>query len=91
MSEARYVECHMPETNYMVIDARRDHSLRGIGTSGTCYTRSAPKPTANPGHGPLATGYWPLATGHWLLATACSYGTKVQFRDGIRATNISSN
>jgi len=25
---ASCVECHMPETNYMVIDARRDHSIR---------------------------------------------------------------
>ncbi len=25
---AQCVECHMPSTNYMVIDARRDHSLR---------------------------------------------------------------
>lgn len=25
---ARCVSCHMPETNYMVIDPRRDHSLR---------------------------------------------------------------
>jgi predicted CXXCH cytochrome family protein len=27
-SGAQCVECHMPEQNYMVIDARRDHSMR---------------------------------------------------------------
>jgi predicted CXXCH cytochrome family protein len=27
-SGARCVSCHMPATNYMVVDARRDHSLR---------------------------------------------------------------
>ncbi len=41
---ARCVECHMPEANYMVIDPRRDHSLRvprpdlsvSIGTPNAC-------------------------------------------------------
>jgi len=41
---AACVECHMPATNYMVIDARRDHSLRSprpelsaiLGTPNAC-------------------------------------------------------
>jgi predicted CXXCH cytochrome family protein len=51
---SRCVSCHMPETNYMVIDARRDHSLRiprpdltvKIGTPNACnecHTGSTPE------------------------------------------------
>ncbi len=68
MSEARCVECHMPETNYMVVDARRDHSLRGIGTSGTCWTSSVPKPAAAPSF-----------TAHHPLPTALFIGPKSNF------------
>lgn len=48
------VSCHMPETNYMIIDARRDHSIRiprpdltvKIGTPNACnrcHTDSTPE------------------------------------------------
>jgi Flp pilus assembly protein TadD/nitrate/TMAO reductase-like tetraheme cytochrome c subunit len=41
---ARCAECHMPETNYMVVDPRRDHSIRvprpdlsdSLGTPNAC-------------------------------------------------------
>ena len=41
---AQCVECHMPEKNYMVVDARRDHAIRvprpdlskTIGTPNAC-------------------------------------------------------
>jgi tetratricopeptide (TPR) repeat protein len=51
---ARCVDCHMPSKNYMVIDARRDHSLRiprpdlseRFGTPNACNTCHQDKPPA---------------------------------------------
>ncbi len=48
---AQCVECHMPAKNYMVIDARRDHSIRlprpdlsqGLGTPDACTQCHADK------------------------------------------------
>lgn len=51
---ARCVECHMPATTYMVVDARRDHSLRvprpdlsrDIGTPNACNRCHSDRPAA---------------------------------------------
>lgn len=55
---ARCVECHMPEQNYMVIDARRDHGIRvprpdlspSLGSPNACtqcHARRKPEWAAN--------------------------------------------
>ena len=49
---AQCVSCHMPERNYMVVDGRRDHSLRvprpdltvSIGTPNACATCHSDRP-----------------------------------------------
>ncbi|MCB9896739.1 MAG: tetratricopeptide repeat protein [Planctomycetes bacterium] len=51
---ARCVACHMPTTTYMVVDARRDHSLRvprpdlsvALGTPNACNGCHADRPAA---------------------------------------------
>ena len=68
---ARCVECHMPETTYMIVDPRRDHSIRiprpdlsdSLGTPNACVrchadqTNSWATERVREWYGEPATGY----------------------------------
>jgi len=74
---ASCVECHMPPTNYMVVDARHDHSFRiprpdqsvTIGTPNACNKCHADK-TPEWAADQFETWYGKTAAGHQHYATA---------------------
>lgn len=78
---ASCVECHMPETTYMVVDPRRDHSIRvprpdltvAIGTPNACNNcHTQPNESAEWAAEKVVAWYGPVRPGdpHWATAIA---------------------